>query len=109
MWMGTKIYGKQLCYVHFALPSPWGSTLKGKNLLFKEQILSYKSKPLLGKVLLPLLGKVLFPREANRMKTRGPNVLILTAWVFFATIYQSPPMDGPCGNLRILSMQSPGI
>ena len=29
------------------------------------------------------------------MKTRGPNDLILIAWVFFATIYQSPPMDGP--------------
>ena len=33
-------------HFHLCLPSPWGSTLKGKNLLLQEQILSFKSRPL---------------------------------------------------------------
>ena len=33
---------------HFCLLFQWGSTLKGKNLLLEEQILSFKSRPHFG-------------------------------------------------------------
>ena len=33
------------CHFHFCFPSMQVSTLKGKNLLLQEQILSYKSRP----------------------------------------------------------------
>ena len=42
----------------FLLPSPMGSTLKRKNLLLEKQILSFMSRPLLGRILLL--------RKANR-------------------------------------------
>ena len=40
---------KQLCHFHFCFPSRWGQLLKKKNLLSKEQILSFKSTPYFGK------------------------------------------------------------
>ena len=41
--------GKQLRHFHFCLPSQKRSTLEGKNLLQKEQILSFKSRPQYGR------------------------------------------------------------
>ena len=39
---------KQLCHFHFSAPFLVGSTLKGKNLLQEEQILSFQSRSHLG-------------------------------------------------------------
>ena len=50
--------GKQLFHLHFHFPSQLGSTLKGKNLLLKEQILSLKSRP--------YFERTSSSREANR-------------------------------------------
>ena len=36
--------GEATLHFHFCLPSPWESTLQGKNLLPQEQILSFKSR-----------------------------------------------------------------
>ena len=35
--------GIQLCQLHFVFHINWGSTLKRKNLLLREEILSFKS------------------------------------------------------------------
>ena len=45
--------GKQLCNFHCYLPYKLGLSHKGKNLLLLEQILSFMSKPLLGRLCLP--------------------------------------------------------
>ena len=37
--------GNQFCQLHFCLASQFGSTLKRKNLLLWEQILSFRSRP----------------------------------------------------------------
>ena len=36
--------GRQLCHFLFCLSTQFGSTLKGKNLLLREQILFFKSR-----------------------------------------------------------------
>ena len=41
--------GKQHCHFYSGLPFQLGSTLKGKNLLPKEQILAFKGRPHLGR------------------------------------------------------------
>ena len=43
--------GKQLCHFDFCLPSQWGSTLQGKNLIHMDQILFFKSIPHFGQLL----------------------------------------------------------
>ena len=43
LWCKNYIQGKQLCPFQIFLPSQKGSTLTGKNLLLKEQILPFKS------------------------------------------------------------------
>ena len=47
VWIYSQ--GKQLRHFHFCLPSQKRSTLEGKNLLQKEQILSFKSRPHYGR------------------------------------------------------------
>ena len=68
----------------FLFPSQWGSTLKGKNLLLQEQILSFKNRPHSGK--LHHHGKQIkshksyFPlkimRKKNNNKTKKMNKYI---------------------------------
>ena len=47
----VHLQGKQLYNFLFCFSSQFRSTLKGKNLLFQEQILSLKSRPLFGRLI----------------------------------------------------------
>ena len=54
--MGT--FTREVTHLHICCPSQEGLTLKGKNLLHEEQILSFKSNP--------QFGSARTTREANR-------------------------------------------
>ena len=53
--------------MHICFPSEEGLTLKGKNLLLLEQILSFKSKP--------QFGRAISDREANRKSRKLFSIL----------------------------------
>ena len=52
--MGTLSGAATYTIFLFCLPSQWGSTLKGKSLLIKKQVLSLMSRNQYGKVKSPL-------------------------------------------------------
>ena len=58
---GLSLPGEATLLFSFLLPFSMGSTLKGKNLLHKEQILSFMSRPQLWKVFFIMGQKSCFP------------------------------------------------
>ena len=65
---------------HFCVPSNVGSTIKGKNLLQEEQILSFKSRPLLKGFCFPekqARSQKLSPIEIMAEKCESVSILLI--------------------------------
>ena len=73
-WSESKwvhFQGTQLRHFHFHLLSQLGSTLKEKNLLLREQILSFKRRPLLRKSCVAQWSK----KEVPKISPFGKKIL----------------------------------
>ena len=71
--MGT-LSGEAFLSFPFCLSSQWGSILNGKNLLLYEQILSFKSRPIIRIVLsVKVTGSHLMFLENLPLKNKAVN------------------------------------
>ena len=69
--------GSKFPFIHFCHPSQMVSTFKGKNLLLKEQILTFKCRPLFGKVLSPSLSPCFSQKKKTCQFSKNLPILLL--------------------------------